>query len=428
MASKMIGYSAAAGGLAVAASENGNVSDLESKIRRAKLQRQIMALPFVAPLLLLLLAAFLIPIVLLLARSVDNREVAEIMPRTAVAIAHWSGTNPPDAALFEALAEDLRSGKPEQVALVAKTLNYHKSGLRTAVMAAARSARANPPGNAHDYLLEANGAWGKIETWGAVKQALPRFTDFYLLAALDLKRNASGDIVAVSNENAVYRDVLVRTFYISLLTTIICLLIAYPLAYMISKASPRWAHLIMLIILLSFWTPLLVRNTSWLVVLQSNGIVNSLFAFIGIVDPSKPLQLIHNRVGVLIAMVHSLLPFMVLPIYSTMRSMSPNYMRAALSLGATPYKAFLKVYLPLSLPGVSAGCLLVFILSLGYYITPALVGGPSDQMVAGYINQFTSGTINWGMASALSLVLVVSVLVLYFLYARIVGIEKLKMG
>lgn len=428
MASEMMELPAVKGDQAVAVSNQGSLADLEAKIRRAKLQRQIMALPLVAPLLLLLIFAFLIPIVLLLARSVDNREVAEIMPRTSAAIASWGGETPPDSALFEALAEDLRAGKPEQVALVAKTLNYHKSGLRTAVMAAARSARANPSGSALDYLPSANAAWGNVETWGAVKQALPRFTDFYLLAALDLKRNAVGDIVAASPESSVYREVLYRTFYISFLTTMICLLVAYPLAYIISKATPRGANFILLMVLLSFWTPLLVRNTSWLVVLQSNGVLNSFFALIGIISPSEPLELVHNRVGVLIAMVHTLLPFMVLPIYSAMRSMSPNYMRAALSLGAPPFKAFLRVYLPLSLPGVSAGCLLVFILALGYYITPALVGGPSDQMIAGDINQFTSGTINWGMAAALSLVLVISVLVLYFLYARIVGIEKLKMG
>jgi len=181
-------------------------------------------------------------------------------------------------------------------------------------------------------------------------------------------------------------------------------------------------------VLLPFWTSLLVRTTAWVVVLQSGGVINSLLGWLGLIDPAHPVELIHNRIGVLIAMTHILLPFMVLPIFSVMKSIPPNYMRAAASLGAPPLSAFLRVYLPLSLPGVSAGGLLVFILALGYYITPALVGGAQDQMLSYFIAYFASQVTNWGMAAALSATLLVLVLILYAVYHRIVGIDKLRMG
>jgi putative spermidine/putrescine transport system permease protein len=209
---------------------------------------------------------------------------------------------------------------------------------------------------------------------------------------------------------------------------LICLLLGYPLAYWIATAPPATARRLMLLVLLPFWTSLLVRTTAWVVVLQSGGVVNSLLGWLGLVDPTHPIELIHNRIGVLIAMTHILLPFMVLPIFSVMKSIPPNYMRAAASLGAPPLSAFLRVYLPLSLPGVSAGGLLVFILALGYYITPALVGGAQDQMLSYFIAYFASQVTNWGMAAALSATLLVLVLILYAVYHRIVGIDKLRMG
>jgi putative spermidine/putrescine transport system permease protein len=284
------------------------------------------------------------------------------------------------------------------------------------------------PGNGLERLKEIDDRWAEPVTWSVIRRALPASTDFYLLASVDLRRNAQGSIVAASDDNAIYRDVIARTFAISASVTLICLLLGYPLAYWIATAPPRTARLLLLMVLLPFWTSLLVRTTAWVVVLQSGGVVNSLLGWLGLVDPQHPLELIHNRIGVLIAMTHILLPFMVLPIYSVMKGIPPNYMRAAASLGAPPGSAFLRVYLPLSLPGVSAGCLLVFILALGYYITPALVGGPQDQMLSYFIAYFASQVTNWGMAAALSATLLVLVLLLYALYHRLVGIDKLRMG
>lgn len=316
------------------------------------------------------------------------------------------------------------------MAEVAKRLNYYQSGLRSMMLKTAREVNRDDgtPGTGLERLKAIDERWGDPATWQVIQRALPAHTDFYLLASVDLRRDAEGTIVAANDDSAIYRDVIVRTFAISAAVTLICLLLGYPLAYWIATAPPRTARMLLLLVLLPFWTSLLVRTTAWVVVLQGGGVINSLLGWLGLVDPAHPLELIHNRIGVLVAMTHILLPFMVLPIYSVMKGIPPNYMRAAASLGAPPLPAFVRVYLPLSLPGVSAGCLLVFILALGYYITPALVGGPQDQMLSYFIAYFASQVTNWGMAAALSATLLVLVLLLYALYHRIVGIDKLRMG
>jgi len=388
------------------------------------------ALALIAPLFLFLLAVFLVPIAILLTRAVDNREVSAVLPKTAAALAGRQGDAAPTAAAAEALVADLRASPREAVAEVAKRLNYYQSGLRSLMLKTARDVNAADTSGtgAIEKLKEIDERWADPATWSVIQRALPQQTDFYLLAAVDLKRDAQGSIRQASDDNAIYRDVIARTFAISGSVTLICLLLGYPLAYWIATAPPATARKLMLLVLLPFWTSLLVRTTAWVVVLQSGGVVNSLLGWLGLVDPAHPVELIHNRIGVLIAMTHILLPFMVLPIFSVMKSIPPNYMRAAASLGAPPLSAFLRVYLPLSLPGVSAGGLLVFILALGYYITPALVGGAQDQMLSYFIAYFASQVTNWGMAAALSATLLVLVLILYAVYHRIVGIDKLRMG
>jgi len=388
------------------------------------------ALALIAPLLLLLLAVFLVPIAILLTRAVDNREVSAVLPKTAAALAARQGDDALTAAAAEALIADLRASPREAIAEVAKRLNYYQSGLRSLMLKTARDVNAadSASTSAIERLKEIDERWAEPATWSVIQRALPQQTDFYLLAAVDLKRDAQGSIRQASDDNAIYRDVIARTFAISGSVMLICLLLGYPLAYWIATAPAATARKLMLLVLLPFWTSLLVRTTAWVVVLQSGGVVNSLLGWLGLVDPAHPIELIHNRIGVLIAMTHILLPFMVLPIFSVMKSIPPNYMRAAASLGAPPWSAFLRVYLPLSLPGVSAGGLLVFILALGYYITPALVGGAQDQMLSYFIAYFASQVTNWGMAAALSATLLVLVLILYAVYHRIVGIDKLRMG
>jgi putative spermidine/putrescine transport system permease protein len=182
----------------------------------------------------------------------------------------------------------------------------------------------------------------------------------------------------------------------------------------------------MIFVLLPFWTSLLVRTSAWVILLQERGPINELLIWLGAI--SEPLELVFNRTGVYIAMVHVMLPFMVLPLYSVMKTIPKDYTRAALGLGAPPVRAFLRIYLPLTKPGIWSGSLLCFIISIGYYITPALVGGPSDQMISYFIAFYTNATINWGLASALGVILLVCVLLLFGVYSRVAGQDKVALG
>jgi putative spermidine/putrescine transport system permease protein len=224
-------------------------------------------------------------------------------------------------------------------------------------------------------------------------------------------------------QQAIYLDVLWRTFSISLAVTLACLVLGFPVAYAIAAQPPARANLLLMLVLLPFWTPLLVRTAAWVVVLQENGLANQLLAALQVID--RPLRLLYNRTGVLVAMTHVLLPFMILPLYSVMRGVPPSLMRAALSLGATPFTAFRRVYLPQVMPGVAAGALLVFILALGYYITPALVGGGGDQMISTFIAFHTTDTANWSLAAALGTVLLTATFVLFAVAARLGGRYRL---
>lgn len=404
------------------------MANARTALRRLRRRAQVKALLLIAPLALFLAIIFIVPIGLLLTRSVDNREVGANLKETSAALASWDGNGLPGDAAFVALARDFKAAPRDAVAEVAKRINDHSAGMRSLILKSSRNmARTETPATA-DALRAIDPAWEKPATWLVLKGALPAYTDFYLLAAVDLQRDSAGAVTSVPESDALYREVLQRTFEISLAVTVICLLLSYPLAYGIASAGPTMANAMLICVLLPFWTSLLVRTTAWVVLLQSGGVINSFLGLIGIIDPEQPLALIHNRTGVLIAMTHILLPFMVLPIYSVMKGIPPVYIRAATSLGAPPWQAFLRVYLPMSLPGVSAGCLLVFILALGYYITPSLVGGPRDQMVSYFIAYFANQVTNWGMAAALSGILLGLVLVLYAMYSRLVGLDRLRIG
>ena len=405
-------------------------ADSKAQAQRLRLLRskaKIKALLLIAPLMLFLLAVFVLPIGILLTRAVDNRAVSAALPQTIAALGLWDEKTAPDEALFAAFATDLKQSPRDQVAEVAKRLNYYQSGMRSMLLKTARTIRnAQPPYK--DAFVAIDAEWASPHYWKILKQASPALTDFYLLAALDLQRDASGAITPVPPDSAVHVEVLIRTFVVSASVTLLCLLLGYPLAALIARAKGGVANTLLILVLLPFWTSLLVRTSAWVVLLQSRGVVNSALAWLGLIDPSQPLDLIYNRIGVLIAMTHILLPFMVLPIYSVMKSIPPVYLRAASSLGAPPVSAFFRVYLPMSMPGVSAGGLLVFILALGYYITPALVGGPRDQMVSYFIAYYANQVTNWGMAAALSAILLVAVLVLYAVYNKFVGIDRLRIG
>ena len=251
--------------------------------------------------------------------------------------------------------------------------------------------------------------------------------DFYI-AALDMKRDVDGSIIRVDENQRVYVNLFVRTFALSAAITVICLIIGFPVAHLLAILPMRYSSLLMILVLLPFWTSLLVRTTSWMVLLQGQGVVNNILVWLGLVSDDNRLEMINNLQGTIIAMTHILLPFMILPLYSVMRPIPPSYVRAARSLGATSWTAFRRVYLPQTLPGVGAGGLLVFILSVGYYITPALVGGASGQLISNLIAFHVNKTSNFSMAAALAAILLVAILILYWIYDKLVGIDKLKLG
>jgi putative spermidine/putrescine transport system permease protein len=226
-------------------------------------------------------------------------------------------------------------------------------------------------------------------------------------------------------DQQVFGRILLRTFEISAVVTVLCVLLGYPLAWWLSTLPARRANLLMILVLVPFWTSILVRVAAWVVLLQREGLVNTALMATSVID--EPFALLFNRTGVLISMVHILLPFMILPVYSVMKSVPTTYVRAAVSLGSPPLAAFLRVYVPQTLPGVGAGALLVFILAIGYYVTPALLGGANDQMLSYYIAQYTNVDVNWGMACALGAILLAATLVLYAVYRR-VGQAELSLG
>ena len=203
-------------------------------------------------------------------------------------------------------------------------------------------------------------------------------------------------------------------------------MLAYPLAYYLANAPSKIANRLMVLVLLPFWTSLLVRTTSWIAILQTNGVVNSTLQALGLID--EPFEMLYTQFATIIAMTHILLPFMILPLYSVMKNIDPSYFRAALSLGARPVPAFIKIYLPMTIPGVSAGALLVFIISIGYYITPAIVGGTEGQMISNIIAFHMQSSNNWELAAALGSLLLALIIALYWVYDRFVGVNNIKLG
>jgi putative spermidine/putrescine transport system permease protein len=215
--------------------------------------------------------------------------------------------------------------------------------------------------------------------------------------------------------------ILINTFWVALLATVVCLFVGYPFAYLMTITSGRVAGVLLIAVLLPFWSSLLVRTFAWQVILRDTGIINRFLLDLGVID--EPLTLIRTTSGVIIGMSHILLPFMVLPLYAVMRRIDPEFGRAAANLGATPATAFFRVFLPLSLPGILAGCLLVFILALGFYITPALLGGLRDQMISQLIVQQIQQRLDWGFGTAMSVLLVGITLVILFVMSRAVRLR-----
>jgi len=396
-------------------------TDLAQQLRRAERRKKVRAVALTMPLLIFLLVFFLVPLASLLVRAVENPEVADALPRTGQALDGWDRHGPPPDAAYAAILQDLSSiDETAQAGVLARRLNSEVAGGRSLVMGTYRALPLGEnlsPAQAREALLAHDARWGELPYWQAIAKNSSRWTPDYLLTAIDLKRSPDGGIERVPADEAAFSDILLRTFHMSAVVTAIALLIGYPLAYWLSTLSERKANMMLILVLLPFWTSVLVRIAAWIVLLQNNGLINRFLMAIGVTD--APLPLLFNRTGVIIAMVHILLPFMILPLYSVMKSVPPNYLRAAISLGSPPLAAFFRVYLPQTYPGVAAGGLLVFITCIGYYVTPALLGGAGDQMLSYYVAQYTNVEVNWGMACALGGVLLTATLVLYAFYRKV---------
>lgn len=401
---------------------------LKQRLARAERVNRLKSQALILPLLLFLLLTFLVPIGALLYKSVSNPEVVSALPRTVEAIGTWDGKALPAEPVYKALALDLADARKNQtIGDLSKRLNMELAGYRSLM---AKTARALPfksePGSYKDAMEGLDERWGDPAYWQAIRRNASSLTPYYLLAAVDHRVDDLGEVAPATPDQAIYLDIFARTFWMGAVITLLCLALAYPLAYLLATLPTRKSNLLMILVLLPFWTSILVRVAAWIVLLQSGGLINTALMKIGLID--QPLQLVFNRTGVYVAMVHIMLPFMILPIYSVMKGISPSYMRAAISLGCHPFASFWRVYFPQTVAGVGAGCLLVFILSIGYYITPALLGSPNDQMVSYFVAFFTNTTINWGMATALGGMLLLATMVLYVVYSWLVGAGRLRLG
>ncbi|WBU52445.1 ABC transporter permease [Paracoccus sp. SCSIO 75233] len=420
---------AKAGGLDDGVLRTADGQRLDRALARSSRAARRRAFFLVAPLLAFIVITFIIPIGQMLYRSVHNDGFSANMPQ----ISAWFAENPvgtdPGEDAYAALSADLlASAEARTIGVVGTRINYEMSGTRSLFTSTGRQVRRGIEPPYREALLGINDDWGDPELWGAMRNVSTPYTDGFYLASIDRTRNAEGKIVQVEEHRRVYIMLFLRTLWLSALITGLTFLLGFPVAHLLATLPMRRSNLLMILVLLPFWTSLLVRTTSWMVLLQQQGVVNDILVWLGVIDDQGRLQMIYNQMGTIIAMTHILLPFMILPLYSVMRTINPSYVRAARSLGATSWTAFRRVYFPQTLPGLGAGALLVFILAVGYYITPALVGGSSGQLISNMIAEHMTGTLNWSMAAALAAILLGGVLILYWIYDRLVGIDNLKLG
>lgn len=404
---------------------------LKVSLRRSLRRQRLQAVGLVLPLFLFILFTFLLPIGDMLFRSVENQIVGETLPRTVAALKDWDpGAQelPPEEA-FAAMVADLKVAREQRTASrVGQRLNYEYSGMSSLFRSSARKVRRIEDPPFREALIEMDEDWADPAIWKVIKQFSGDFTPGYFLAALDAQRTVDGEIAMAPSDQRIYLPLFWRTLALSAFITLMTFLLGFPIAHLLATVPTRISNLLIIMVLLPFWTSLLVRTTSWIALLQKEGVINDFLVGIGVLADDSRLTMIHNAAGTVIAMTHILLPFMVLPLYSVMKTISPSYVRAAQSLGAKPAYAFWKIYFPQTVPGIGAGAILVFILAIGYYITPELVGGTSGTFISNRIAYNISSSLNWGLAAALGTILLGLVLALYLLYDKIVGIDNMKLG
>ncbi|MEM1383440.1 MAG: ABC transporter permease [Pseudomonadota bacterium] len=403
---------------------------LRRKLRQALFVSRMRAMGLATPLVLFVLLAFVFPIFVLLWQAVYNDTFEDGMPRTTELLAEWDAISDPDEAMYAAVITDLIEARDRERALPTKVgarVNREKSGSLSLFKKTNRRAqRLEAPFK--EAMVDLDKKWGDIEYWRAMKVASQSVSPAFVASALDLHYTADGTFEWEDPKRQIHLKLFLRTLEISLIVTLATIALGYPVAYLLATLPARVSNLLLILVLLPFWTSILVRTTSWIAMLQSQGVMNDIFVWIGITADDQRFSMIYNKLGTLIAMTHILLPFMILPLYSVMKTIPPSYVRAAKSLGATNWTAFWRIYAPQTVPGIGAGAILVFILAIGYYITPALVGGQDGVMISNIIDDHMRKSLNYSLAAALGLVLLVFVLFLYWLYDRIVGIDNMKLG
>ena len=406
---------------------------LKKSLSRSLRQQKIRALLLIAPLLIFILVAFIMPIVSMLSRSVENDLVSNTLPATVSAIQSWDALSGelPDELVYKAFAQDIQNAAKAKVhTKVALRLNYEKSGIASLFKKTARKAKKwdiETDGPFKEKLIKVHKGWGEVEVWQTIKTHSPRYTSGYFLNAIDMRKTAEGADFQPEDKTILIK-LFQRTLVMSLIITFSCILLGYPVAWLLANLPMRQANLLMILVLLPFWTSLLVRTSAWKVMLQQQGVINDILVQLSLVSDDARLIMINNEIGTIVAMTHILLPFMILPMYSVMQTIPPSYLRAAKSLGATNWTAFWRVYFPQSIPGIGAGSILVFILAIGYYITPEIVGGTKGVFISNRIAYHILKSLNWGLAAALGTILLVAVLILYWTYDKIVGIDNVKLG
>ena len=406
---------------------------LKKSLSRSLRQQKIRALLLISPLLIFILVAFIMPIVSMLSRSIENDLVSQTLPATVSAIQSWDALSGelPDELVYKAFAQDIQNAAKAKVhTKVALRLNYEKSGIASLFKKTARKAKKwdiETDGPFKEKLIKVHKGWGEVEVWQTIKTHSPRYTSGYFLNAVDMRKTVDGADFQPEDKTILIK-LFQRTLVMSLIITFSCILLGYPVAWLLANLPMRQANLLMILVLLPFWTSLLVRTSAWKVMLQQQGVINDILVQLSLVSDDARLIMINNEIGTIVAMTHILLPFMILPMYSVMQTIPPSYLRAAKSLGATNWTAFWRVYFPQSIPGIGAGSILVFILAIGYYITPEIVGGTKGVFISNRIAYHILKSLNWGLAAALGTILLVAVLILYWTYDKIVGIDNVKLG
>ena len=403
---------------------------LKDSLKKAERKNKIRATLLVLPLLLFIFFTFIVPIGSMLTRSTDDSYINKVFPNTFKVYQKWDRQGLPPEEVYAAMFLEVKNASGFEIGKASTRMNYAKSGWKSMIKKSKRKFKKIDvnDGPFKEKMIEIDKKWADKEYWLALGVMVDPTTYEYYFNAIDKKYDSEKNVIDQPENRQIYVKTWIKTFKVSILVTFFCLMLGYPIAYLLATLPLKYSNLLMICVLLPFWTSLLVRIVVWMVILQQKGVFNNLMVISGLIADENRWQLMYNQTGTIIVMTQILLPFMVLPLYSVMKTISPNYMRAALNLGASPLHAFWKIYMPNSVPGISAGGMLVFVIAIGYFITPELVGGKDGQMIGNWIGYHLKTTLNWGLSAALGGILLAIMTVLYWVYNKLVGIENIKLG